>query len=526
MKKIFFAIALVASLGFQTSCNHFDLDLAPEDYFASGSFWKNSDQVNGAMIGIHSQLRSYQNTLWNLGEIRGGTLRDGTGFTGTSTLNSQGLITQDIRESSPGYSSWAGLYAPIFQINNFIFQVEAATYLTDAQKGYFLGQAYGLRAYYYFHLFRTYGRVPLVTEPKVAIKTPTSAEEAYAPRSKTEKETLDFIKSDLDKSVTGFNGDYEIKLQKGQWSLAATQMLKAEVYLWSAKVLIDGQQPTSSSADLTVAKAAVEAVIPKFSLQSSFSTIFPSSSVPASKGNSEIIFAIRYQVGESTNGLFPAFIYASSDNLNGYVDDTGAPVSADPLQIASSGTLLRYEYKIGLYDLYEKTDKRANATFLNLNKGNVRATVLRKYLGTFVNGVRNYADDYPIYRLSEAYLILAEIKNKLGQDPTNEIMMVRNRAYSGSLVPQFVNSSFENNELAIFYERTKEFVAEGKRWYDLRRMQDGSGQPLVFRKDLNLVGVLENVTGQSHKILWPIDLGTLSADPTLNGQQNPGYSGT
>ncbi|MNV33459.1 SusD family protein [compost metagenome] len=104
-------------------------------------------------------------------------------------------------------------------------------------------------------------------------------------------------------------------------------------------------------------------------------------------------------------------------------------------------------------------------------------------------------------------------------------MAVRNRAYAGK-APLFINGSFEANELAILYERTKEFVSEGKRWFDLRRMQDVTGKPLLFRKDLNLVGVLNNIDGQKHKILWPIDLGTLTADPKLNDQQNPGYKGT
>lgn len=525
MRKLFLSIAIASAFALNTGCSQFDLDLAPEDYFASGSFWKNADQVNGAMVGLHAQLRGYQNTFWHLGEIRGGTFRTGTGFTGTSTLNSQGLITQDIRESSPGYSSWANLYSAIFQVNNFIYQVESASYLADEQKGYFLGQAYGIRAFYYFHLYRTYGRVPIVTEPKVAISTPTSAEEAYTARSTTEKETLDFIKAEVDKSIQNFNNDFTIKSQKGQWSLAATQMLKSEVYLWSAKVSIDGQAPNNVNADLQQAKSAVETVIPRFTLQSNFANVFNSSSVPASKGNNEIIFAIRYQVGESTNGLFPAFIYAQTDNLNGFVDHDGNAVGNDPLQIASSGTLIRYEYKVDLYDTYDKADQRANATFLNLNKETNRAAVLRKYLGTFVNGVRTYADDYPVYRLAEAYLILAEIKNKLGEDPTAEIMMVRNRAYTGS-APQFVNGTFEQNELAIFYERSKEFVAEGKRWYDLRRMQDGAGTALVFRTDLPLLGVLQDIPGQNHKVLWPIDLGTLTADPKLQGNQNPGYEGT
>ena len=507
-----------------TSCEKMSLDLAPEDYFASGSFWKNESQVQGAMVGLHAQLRNQQNVFWNLGELRGGTLRDGTSFTGTASLNSSSLITQDIRESNPGYSSWAGLYAPVFQVNNFIYQLEQSSFLSTKQKGYYLGQAYGLRAFYYFQLYRTFGRVPLVTEPRVAVNTPSSAEEAYAARSTTEKETLDQIKSDLDKSVSGFAEDYTITMQKGQWSLAASQMLKAEVYLWSAKVATDGNAPANTANDLQVAQAAVEAVIPRFSLLPEFKNVFSSASVPASRGNSEIIFALRYQAGEATN-FFNNFLYAQSDDVSGYTDDAGNSIPNDPLQIAASGAIIRYEYKIDLYKLYDKADQRANATFLNFNKGNVSAVVMRKFLGTLVEGIRNYSDDYPVYRLSDAYLLLAEIKNKRGLDPASEIMAVRNRAYRGT-APQFVSGSFEANELAIFYERTKEFVSEGKRWFDLRRMQDASGQPLVFRTDLPLVGVLQNTAGQRHKILWPIDLNTMAADPMLTGDQNPGYSGT
>lgn len=522
MKKIISIFVLSTFL--LVSCDQMSLDLAPEDYFASGSFWKNESQVQGAMTGLHAQLRGQQNVFWNLGELRGGTLRDGTSFTGTASLNSASLITQDIRESAPGYSSWAGLYAPIFQVNNFIYQVEKADYLTQKQKGYYLGQAYGIRAFYYFYLYRTFGRVPLVTEPKAAISTPSSAEEAYTPRSKTEKETLDLIKADLDKSVSNFSEDYTVLMQKGQWSLAASQMLKAEVYLWSAKVNTDGQAPANTAQDLQTAKAAVEAVIPKFNLVSNYKSVFTSASVPASKGNSEIIFALRYQAGEATN-FFNNFLYAQSDDISGYVDENGAAIPNDPLQIAASGSIIRYEYKIALYNLYDKADQRANATFMNFNKGSVSAVVMRKFLGTLVEGIRNYSDDYPVYRSADAYLLLAEIKNKLGQDPTAEIMAVRNRAYNGN-APQFTNGTFEANELAIFYERTKEFVSEGKRWFDLRRMQDAGGQSLAFRTDLPLVGVLQNAEGQRHKLLWPIDLNTMSSDPTLTGDQNPGYSGT
>lgn len=37
---------------------------------------------------------------------------------------------------------------------------------------------------------------------------------------------------------------------------------------------------------------------------------------------------------------------------------------------------------------------------------------------------------------------------------------------------------------------------------------------------------LHNITGQNHKLLWTIDLGTLTSDQTLLDAQNPGYKGS
>lgn len=524
MKKIVIGFALITLSFTFNACEN--LELAPVDYYASGSFWKTPSQVDGAMVGLHNQLRSYQFTLFTLGELRGGTLKTGTSFTGSSSLNSNTIISQDIRESATGISGWAGLYSPIFQVNNFIYQVEKADYLAAADKSYYLGQAYGLRAFYYFQLYRTYGRVPLAKLPKVAINTPTTVQDAYLQRSTTEKETLDFIKEDVNKSIVSFADNYTTKMQKAQWSLAASQMLKGEVYLWSAKVKIDGAAPTTTIADLATARTAVEAIIPKYSLQPSFANVFNSAATASIKGNNEIIFALRYAQGEATNN-YSQFIYAISDALTGYVDEKGIAIpSADPLKVNGGGTIIRYEYKYELYTKYDAADTRANVTFLNFNKGAIHAVNLRKFIGTVVDGARSFSDDVPIYRASQAYLMLAEIKNKQGQDPSAEINTIRIRAYAGSVAPLYVNGSFEQNEIAIFNERQKEFVGEGKIWYDLRRMQDASGMPLVFRKDLPLVGALDNVAGQNHKILWPIDLGTLNSDETLKGQQNPGYSGT
>lgn len=534
MKKYYVYLTLIFSAGF-IQCKKLSLDLSPEDYFASSNFWKSTEQVNGAMLGLHSRMRGDMGTFFRMGELRGGTLKRGTDFTGLSSLNEPQVIAQDLRESAPGITGWGGLYASVFQVNNFIYQVEQANYLEEKEKGYFLGQAYGIRAFYYFWLYRTFGRVPIVKLPEVAIKTPRSAGDVFKARAKTEKEMMDFIKADIDLSVKSFGENRTIKQQKAQWSLAATNMLKAEVYLWSAKVPVDGKNENKTQ-DLQTANAAVVDVIDNggFMLLPDFAQVFQSASRPASKGNSEIIFAFRYLNGEATN-MFNQFLYAQNASLSGFMDEANKAFSRDPLQVAGSNTTLRYQYKETLVDTFCTGDKRGPATFLKFKKDNKTAgSVMRKFLGTLINGVRNYSDDWPVYRLSEAYLLRAEIKNAMGNGSSNgckeDIMKVRNRAWgkmtnNGVTVPECKGTGNDEVELEIFWERTKEFVAEGKRWFDLRRMQKNS-KPLAFYNFTadGLLGVLSE--SDTHKLIWPIDLGTLRGDPTLQDDQNPGYPGT
>jgi hypothetical protein len=525
MKKIFSIILTSILLISVSGCKK--LELAPEDYFGSGNFWKNKSQVDGAMLGLHSTLRGRQFTFFTMGELRSGVFNSQTSGTGSSSLNSGNFIRQDIRESSPGITSWGGLYYDIFQINNFIYQVGQTNFLSDADKSYYLGQAYGLRALYYFHLYRVFGRVPLAKDPKVLTNTPTNSQDAYLARTKTEKETLDFIKSEVNQSETSFNSDFTTKNQKAQWSLAATLMLKAEVYLWSAKVKIDGQAPPTTVADLVIARTALETVIPKYSLQPNFANAFNTAAVPGNKGNNEIIFAYRYAYPEASNSA-SQFVYQQADNMAGFVNPVGAPYTSDPLVIAGSGSIIRYEYKYDLFDTFDANDSRKSATFFDYYKAPVainKFVAMSKFMGVITEGIRRFVDDIPVYRLSDALLLLAEVKNKQGQDPSAEIDRVRKRAYGLNPVPVFVNGSFEQNELAIFNERSKEFIFEGKRWYDLRRMQDASGNPLVFRKDLPLVGVLDMAT-EAYKLILPIDRNTLNTDETLKDNQNPGYPGT
>ena len=521
LKTLFYAIAFVGAL---TSCSD-TLDLAPEDYYASGNYWKTQAQFEGFMVGMHNSLRGDYSNVFVLGEARGGTQKFGTSTMSTSLNYSSPIKNNAFTKDQTGVGGWASYYGRILQVNLFIQKAEAATaaVLPDAAKNYLLGQAYGLRAYYYFQLYKTFGGVPIVTEPK---PTTTSDPTKLSTARSTPKQTLDFVKQDVDKSEQYFSSDnFTLKSRRAMWSRAATLVLKGDVYLWSAKVAVGDQAPTDVSGDLTKAENALLAVknSGKFGLLSKFEDVFSTSN----KGNNEIIFAIRFADGEATNNA-AEFLYQDAVFLNQYIGYNGK-VMKDTLNLKGTGGVFRNEYKFELFASYDNADTRKRATFLDyykVAKGDttVRAVVLRKFVGS-INTTNNrvYDCDIPVYRYADVLLLLAEIANKKGEDPSGYINDIRKRAY-GPTFPVYTNGTFEENELAILKERDKEFVWEGKRWYDLRRMQNAAGKPLAFAAAANYPAtapvLLETET---HKLLWPIDVNTLNADPLLKDQQNPGY---
>lgn len=517
MKKFKYIFYVVMFAFVAASCRK-SLELAPVDYYGDGNFWQNEAQVTNFMVGLHKQFRDNQFMFVRLGEMRGG------GFSNVdrqnTSLNELPIINQAIDENSAGVGNWAGFYGPILQLNLFIQKVEAIDFIASDKKNYLLGQAYAMRAYYYFHLLRTYGGVPLRLEPEVlnGNTDPVALRKARA----TEAEVLTSIKSDVNKSITLF-GTAAAPADKSQWNPRAALMLKGEVYLWSAKVY-------NTTADLTEAKAALNAIVGP-SLQSNFADVFSY----GKKNNNEIILAIRYRVGEAEMSNYATFLYSTFnfDNLH-YKDSSGSGSTlVDPLQIAATNSMQiiqRYGYTFELFQSYDLADKRRNATFYDYYKVDksvsppkvtVRNTALVKFLGTIDANKRYFSDDWVVYREADRLLMLAEIVNAEGGDPTQYIQQVRDRAFGGpgNDPTPFVNGSKDANELAIFAERSKEFVYEGKRWYDLRRMKYGN-DPLVFISPNHPYGVLDKAT-QGYKVLWPIEPAIWTNDPLVD--QTPGY---
>lgn len=121
--------------------------------------------------------------------------------------------TKDQNTTNASYSKGASYdmsvtgfwdYKKMRSINYFIKQVDIALEkkaINQETRDLMLGEAIFIRAYCYFAMVRRYGGVPIVTEPLDAYYDGGKNEGLYVPRS-TEKETWDFVISELDKAAS------------------------------------------------------------------------------------------------------------------------------------------------------------------------------------------------------------------------------------------------------------------------------------------------------------------------------------
>ena len=203
MKKIFSYIAIAVSgvIAF-SGCNA--LDLGPIDYAASGNYWRNEAQVESEYYGILNQLRGSYSYPFVLGEVRGGTLKQNASIEGVST-SYQTIARNALNKDDTGVTNWAGYFSRILQVNNYIEQVrDHCEFFDDASRNKWLAPIYGIRAYYYFMLYRTYGGVPL-EEDVVLFKT-NKLDEYYKARSGA-ADIMQFLKDEIGRSETAYGSD-------------------------------------------------------------------------------------------------------------------------------------------------------------------------------------------------------------------------------------------------------------------------------------------------------------------------------
>lgn len=612
-----YSIAVIASLGiFAAGVSSCSLDLQNPNAYDASNYFTNEEDYPMAMISIQNYAYSFEN-YWT---ITGGELRSGiyvSPYTVDGTAGQNGtLINNLFSASAAGISNFGGMSNFILDINNLIYHLnEQEGVVPEAEKNYLLGMAYGMRAYAYFWIHKTYGRAVIRETPDVILGI-TDPTELYQKQS-TNTETVEFIKADIQRSLQCFansSGYTPSTFTQNNvngcfyWSEMATNMLAGNVYLWTGKVSTGDW--TANPTDVTTAKQYFQAVVNsgKYSLMPTCADVYD---VTQKSQNTEMIYAsyIDLTVGTTNSWTLPHSYMPS--RVTGAILGAGSPANSPYWQayeadgVTPSANAARagfyynpetgktdytalwtygssfqmwYQYKNEVYYSFKDGDSRKDnfIPYYLPNKGEEKLTYIEnfdrsthylagtaywKFRGEMNLAGTAYVCTNPViyYRYPEALLCLAEIANYEGDYNTcaSYINMVRERAFGENWSSEYAYTpgDFTANETEILQEKTREFLNEGLRWWDLRRMTTVKGgsatDHMVFQPQGNVaygleLGQYQNVfikdgtvetfaseagrvdqtatiytADQAYMVLLPLNSTLLASDPEL--EQTPGY---
>jgi len=487
MKKFKIILGLVIALSF-IGCEDY-LNREPLSVITSQNMWSTENEAKAGITGMYSIFRTTFNTetflIWF--EFRSGFWQ--VGASGAGQWDDLFLNTPNAT-STPG-TNWNDIYKVINSANLAIKHIPEIDFSKETDKGDLLADAYFMRAFCYFALARIWGDVPLITEPLESLND----EHLYSSREGAGV-VFDQIKDDIDQALV-LMADDGVR-DRVRASMAAINMLKADVYLWTAKRMAGG------NPDLTTAQTAAEAVIadPNFELLASYEEVF------RVEQNNELIFSIYFDELEgSQNQYGQRFTYQANQVKKQFQNN--------PVPIGTSAQWHTYNDHY-INDYLKKTagDTRSPVVNQVFISGKDKYRWVNKYLGEFISGTRIGITDTRIYRFAEAILFKAEAMNALGNtaDARTELNKIAKRAYG---VDNFYPATLTQAQIdaAILHERLIEFGAEGKSWFDIIR----------FGKAFELVPTLigrEN-DYQGNILLMPVSPSTITNNPKV--EQTPGY---
>lgn len=370
-----------------------------------------------------------------------------------------------------------------------------------------------LRAFNYWVMMDLFGKSTFITEANV-VGTDLPGEISRADLFKYIEEELKAVEADLAPVKTAIYG----RVDRGAaWALLARVYLNAQVYTGTAKW----------SEAATYAKKVIDG---GYSLRPQYSHLFMADN---DKQKDEFMFAIQCD----------GATLKSYGNTTFIVNAASANDKADFFQGGSSGWK-GYVATKGLADLFPdlsgNTDKRALFTTSVYGTNNLAITSLdqdilfegglhiKKFVNKRTDGLeirdvsqRTFADiDFPLFRLSEMYLIYAEAvlrgasTGDLGTALTY-INNIRTRAYggnSGNITGGQLNLQF------ILDERGRELYWEGHRRTDLVRYNQLTTGTYIWPWK---GGVSSGTAVDSKYNVFPIPASVLSSNPNLT--QNAGY---
>mgnify|MGYP001309596470 CR=1 FL=1 len=440
-----------------SSCNKW-LDLLPENEQVTERYWHTKEEVEAVLGSAYVTLQKSVNSMIVWGEARGNMLSLG-GFLNTNLINLKNLRVLP----SNDLVKWATFYEIINYANMVIRYapdvVERDPSFNPAIMNSFLSEAYFLRGLSYFYLTRNFGEVPLILNPYMndsqAYELPKSSQEGVFKQIEFDLTTA------LESSKDVWPSVWETK---GRSTTNAIHAVLADMYLWTEQY---DKAIISCNAILQSGRVGlIEGVI---NTRNHWFTIF-------NPGNSnEGIFEIQFDYTKQQTNNFTT-IFGSSYNW------------------------IISPYGVELFQENFEDIRGAGATY------SAADLKLWKYIGGEgnTNVPRAQSDqNFILYRVADIYLMKAEALIMSGEDSWPVALELITDIRSRAQISRPVTPGSNELEMlqVLMDERAREFVGEGKRWYDLLRVAKRNNYEY---KDYLIEEVMEGMAGGSAPVIRSI----------------------
>lgn len=556
-----FHVTLFTLLFTLSSCSDY-LDVLPLNEVVLENYWTKKDDVTSELNGCYESLTSEGSLermgIW--GELRSENLVQGSNLENkyVEILKENILPTNDL-------TKWEDFYRTINRCNILLNYADGVQKLdpnyTEAQMRANKAEATFIRDLCYFYLIRTFRDVPMVFEPSIDdlqdYKVPaTPMMEAL----KMLSDDLEKVKDDAvlryvdDSKMTNSEASSQAYENCAKVTRVAIYTLLADIYLWRGeydKAISCCDYVINFKKNQYKERVAKKGQMNDMFLFNGIPMIRESLANSKTCGNAfyeifgydkengfsfESIFELGYKKGNVKNDYIYKF-YSGQNKIGGFAapEDYYQNVTSGTNDYFAKNDCRVYENIIedgGKYIIGKYTNYRAN-----LENDNVTDFKSLKYNPEPIS--YNY-HNWIIYRLSDVMLIKAEaciMKNDPDfQTAFSLINSINKRARnytenvkSDSLAFSAYSSNKEEMEKLLMLERKREFMFEGKRWFDLVRksLRDGNTNYLAneaTKKQKENAVAIKIQFADINTIFWPYNKEELKKNTLL--KQNSAYSDT
>jgi hypothetical protein len=473
------------------------VELLPEFSLDAISNPSSMKQVEEVLLGAYSTFRSanYYGSGSGTGAgwaIMPDVMSDNLYESNNETLANSRAMADWLYDASTGQVSsfYQAPYVTIAHANIILRDVDKFTTATNQLLANRVkGQAYAIRALAHFDLMRYFATSfdrNSTNDFAVAYVKEFTVSTTVKPARTNNKEFYDNLFSDLSQAITLLgNVDQPVNPSSG---LVRPYIDRNVAYALAARINLYA----GNWADAVTAATNALNGRPLATTQAAFSGMYNQTD------RGEILWNVQFESGQSG----PTFLMY-------FVTSNRAYFRPAP-EIAVVG---------GASGLIRSNDIRFSANFSVVNNSFASGLAVTKYKGkgSLADGVANF----PVFRSGELYLIRAEAYARQG-GANEALAMADLNALRTARISGYVNENLTGNALlnAIADERRRELIAEGHRFFDLKRTTKTLQRGAICGTSASAAGDCALAPSDRQ---WSLPFHESIRNANPNVTQNPGY---